>query len=171
MMSDPATPTFRFLISRPQHMIALSMGAGLSPVWPGTAGSVLGFGLYWSMQSLASGERMALYLLLFAVGAWCSNATGRALGQQDHRSIVWDETVGMSIVLEFIPASLPSWIAGFVLFRLFDVLKPWPIYLAHNVRPNGFWVMLDDVLASGYAIIAMLVLVRLSAHFGEIFTP
>lgn len=170
-MSGPVTPTFRFLISRPQHLVSLSLGAGLSPVWPGTVGSVLGFGLYWPIQACGPVERAALYLVLFAVGAWCSNATGRALGAQDHRSIVWDETVGMSLVLEFIPASLQSWVVGFLLFRLFDVLKPWPIYLAHNAKPNGFWVMLDDVLAAAYAVTTFVLLARLWAHVAPIFSP
>lgn len=144
----------------------------MSPVWPGTVGSMLGYGLYWSMQGLPTVERAVLYVVLFAVGAWCSNATGRALGEQDHRSIVWDETVGMSIVLEFIPTSLPSWIVGFLLFRLFDSLKPWPIYLAHNARPNGFLVMFDDVLAAVYAVIVFLLLAWLSPHhFSAIFNP
>ena len=170
-MGAPPRPTVRFLISRPQHWVALSLGAGLSPFWPGTAGSVLGFGLYGCLQAVGPVERGALYLLLFAVGAWCSHVTGAALGQQDHRSIVWDETVGMSLVLEFIPASPVFWAAGFLLFRAFDALKPWPIFLAHNAKPNGFWVMFDDVLASVYAVIAFFMLRHLWLFIGWPINP
>ena len=158
-------PTFRFMVSRPQHLIALSFGAGLAPVWPGTVGTIIGFGLYAGLQSVPSLERAVVYLLLFAIGAWCSNATGQSLGQQDHRSIVWDETVGMSLVLELIPGGLVFWMLGFLLFRAFDALKPWPIYLAHNATPNGFWVMFDDLLASVYTVLSIWLLARLFDRF------
>jgi phosphatidylglycerophosphatase A len=162
-VTDSTRPNLRFLLSRPQHMLALSLGAGLSPVAPGTVGSLLGFGLHWCLLGFPPVERVLLYLLLFTLGAWCCTVTGKALNKQDHRSIVWDETVGMSLVLEFVPTSSLSWIAGFVLFRIFDVVKPWPVNLAHEAEPSGFFVMLDDVLAAAYAIIILLLLAELSA--------
>jgi phosphatidylglycerophosphatase A len=148
-------PSLRLLLSRPWHLIALGFGAGLSPIWPGTVGSLLGFPLFLAMHSLPDLYRGSLYLLLCLGGAWCSTKTGEALKQQDHRSIVVDEIIGMSLVLELIPMGALSWSLGFLLFRLFDSLKPWPINWVHNAEPNGFLVMLDDVLAAGYAILGV----------------
>jgi phosphatidylglycerophosphatase A len=159
-------PTFAFLFSRPQYFVALGFGAGLIPRWPGTAGSLVGFGLFWSLHGLSVADRTIAYLLLFAFGVWCSTTTGEALKQQDHRSIVFDEVFGMSIALEFIPMSVFAWSLGFLLFRLFDVLKPWPINLVHEAKPNGFYVMLDDVLAAAYGIIAMIALLAVLRRLG-----
>lgn len=148
--------TPRLLLSHPRFLIALGFGAGLSPVWPGTAGSIIGFALYWLMGNLPPVLRAGTYVALFAFGAWCCQDAGRILGEQDHRSIVWDEIIGMSLVLEFIPRTMWFWIAGFILFRVIDATKPWPINRVHNAPPNGLLVMLDDVLAAAYALVPLL---------------
>src|SRR5262249_41788679 len=148
-------PSLRLLLSRPWHFIALGFGAGLSPIWPGTVGSLVGFALFFALQNLPDLGRGFVYLVLFFGGAWCCGKTGEALKQQDHRSIVFDEVVGMSLVLEFIPIGALSWSLGFLLFRVFDSLKPWPIHMVHNAEPNGFLVMLDDVLAAAYAVLGV----------------
>jgi phosphatidylglycerophosphatase A len=154
-------PSLRFLVSRPQHFVALGCGAGLSPVWPGTVGSLLGFPVFLAMRGVPDLYKGLLYLLLFLSGAWCSTKTGEALKQQDHRSIVVDEIIGMSLVLEFIPVGALSWSLGFLLFRLFDSLKPWPINKVHSAESNGFLVMLDDVLAAAYAALGIDLLIYL----------
>jgi phosphatidylglycerophosphatase A len=140
--------------------MALSFGAGLSPVWPGTAGSVVGFLLFWSLSELPPAARSLAYLVLFVLGAWTCHAAGYGLGKQDHRAIVWDETLGLSLTLEFLPPSAMWWAAGFILFRLIDATKPWPVRLVHDAPPNGFMVMLDDVLAAAYAAVVLFAVER-----------
>jgi phosphatidylglycerophosphatase A len=159
-------PTLALLFSRPQYFVALGFGTGLIPLWPGTMGSFLGFGMFWSLRGFSVVGKTILYVLLFMLGSWCCTKTGEALKQQDHRSIVFDEIFGMSVVLEFIPMSIFVWSLGFLLFRVFDVLKPWPINLVHEAKPNGFYVLLDDVVAAGYAVICVLALLAMSRWLG-----
>lgn len=94
---------------------------------------------------------------LFALGVWACGETGKALGVSDHGSIVWDEIVAFALVLTFTPPT-PMWFAvAFLLFRLFDIWKPWPIRYVDRTVKGGFGVMLDDLLAAGYAIGAIAV--------------
>lgn len=148
----PAPSIFKVFAARPEHVVALSFGAGLSPVWPGAAGTLVGFVLFAALGALPLAMKVAVYSVAVLGGAWCCHVTGNALGEQDHKSISWDETVAMSLVLELVPAQWPVWIAGFLLFRLFDVVKPWPINRIHNAPPNGLWVMVDDLGAAIYAV-------------------
>lgn len=148
-------PTFKGMISSPHQTIALTFGLGLSPVAPGTMGSIGGFGLFIALQPLSLWARIAAYLLLIAIATWASFKTGEDLGEKDHNAIVIDETLGMSLVLEFIAPTAAGWIAAFALFRLFDVWKPWPVYLADQSPRGGFMVILDDLLAAGWAIIVL----------------
>jgi phosphatidylglycerophosphatase A len=95
---------------------------------------------------------LALVALLFAIGVWFCEVTGKALGVADHGGIVWDEMVAMWLVLAFTPRAW-AWIAAaFLLFRLFDVWKPQPIRTLDARVPGGFGVMLDDLLAAAYAL-------------------
>jgi phosphatidylglycerophosphatase A len=153
-------PDLKFLFAHPAHLIAFGFGSGLAPKAPGTAGTLLGLPLYWLIVAIAPDlpNQIILLIATFLLGVWACGRTGRALGVADHGGMVWDEIVAFALVLMFTPALLftPAgwlWLAlAFALFRLFDILKPWPIRLADTRLKNGFGVMFDDLLAALYAI-------------------
>ena len=150
-------PDFKFLFAHPAHLIAFGFGSGLAPKAPGTVGTLLGLPLFWLIAAVTPDltNRIILLLATFLLGVWACGRTGRALGVADHGGMVWDEIVAFALVLLFTPASW-LWIAlAFALFRLFDILKPWPIRFADTHLKNGFGVMFDDLLAAGYAIAAI----------------
>lgn len=151
-------PSWRFVLSRPAHFIAFGFGVGLIPVAPGTFGTLLALPLYWLFQpEVAPLEFLLLVALLFGLGVWACEMTGRALGVHDHGGIVWDETVAFLLVLFFTPAA-PVWqAAAFVLFRLFDILKPPPIRHYDRTLKSGFGAMLDDLMAAFYTLIILAV--------------
>jgi phosphatidylglycerophosphatase A len=156
-----ARPSWRFVLSRPAHFIAFGFGVGLIPVAPGTFGTLLALPLYWLFQpQVGPLEFLLLVLLLFALGVWACEMTGRAMGVHDHGGMVWDEVVAFLLVLFFTPAA-PAWqAAAFVLFRCFDILKPPPIRHYDRTLKSGFGAMLDDLLAALYTLI-MLALARM----------
>lgn len=146
----------------PVLCLALGFGTGLVPRAPGTAGSVLGLGL--AVGLAAGGAGIPLYLgvtlALVALGVPICAYAGRRLGQHDHPAIVWDELASFPLVLLGLPAE-PAWLlAGFVLFRLLDALKPWPIGWLDRRVAGGAGVMADDV-AAALAACALLHAVRL----------
>lgn len=152
-------PTLRLLLSHPAHFISLGFGAGLSPRAPGTVGTLVAWLLYPLLRAPIS-DLVFLSLLtsFFVAGVIAADRTGRALGVSDHGAIVWDEIVAFWLVLFFAPAGLTWQAVAFVLFRFFDIVKPQPIRLADNRVKGGFGVMLDDLIAAGYAILALAVL-------------
>jgi len=155
-------PTWRFVLSRPAHMIAFGFGAGLAPVAPGTFGTLLAFPLFWLFRAHADAlEFMLAIVVLFVLGIWACEVTGRALGAPDHGGMVWDETVAFLLVLFFTPASPPWQAAAFLLFRLFDIVKPPPIRYYDRTFKSGFGVMLDDLVAAFYTLIVLAVAARL----------
>jgi phosphatidylglycerophosphatase A len=95
--------------------------------------------------------------VLLALGIWACEVTGRAIGVSDHGGMVWDETVAFLLVLYFVPAALPWQAAAFLLFRLFDILKPPPIRYYERTFRNGFGVMLDDLVAAFYTLLVFAV--------------
>ncbi|MEW6414760.1 MAG: phosphatidylglycerophosphatase A [Pseudomonadota bacterium] len=150
-------PDLGFLFAHPAHLIAFGFGAGLAPRAPGTVGTLLGLPLFWAIVSVAPDRPNQIILLIaaFLLGIWACARAGRALGVPDHGGIVWDEIVAFALVLVFTPPAW-AWVAiAFALFRLFDILKPWPIRLADRRLKNGFGVMFDDLLAALYAIAAL----------------
>ncbi len=154
-------PTLKLLLSHPAHFISLGFGSGLAPKAPGTFGSFAAWGLYallvWALPTGGqAGWLMAVFLVgSFVLGAWCIERTGRALGEVDHGAIVWDEFVAVWLVLALIPATFPWQLAGVVVFRFFDILKPWPIHIADRRFKNGLGVMFDDLLAAIYSLICL----------------
>jgi len=147
-------PDFKFLFAHPAHLIAFGFGSGLAPRAPGTVGTLLGLPLFWLIAAATADlpSRIVPLIVAFLLGTWACGRTGRALGVADHGGMVWDEIVAFALVLLFTP---PGWLwiaLAFALFRLFDILKPWPIRLADQHLKNGFGVMFDDLLAAGYAI-------------------
>jgi len=151
----------KFVFSHPAHFLSFGFGSGLSPVAPGTAGTLVAFPLYWLMQQWLSGTAiLAVILLMLMVGVWACQYTGQALGVPDHGGIVWDEIVAFLLVLLFSPQTLPGYASAFLLFRLFDIWKPFPIRYADQHIHGGFGVMFDDLLAAVYALACLLLLVR-----------
>ncbi len=149
-------PTWRFMLSRPAHLVAFGFGAGLIPFAPGTFGTLLAFPLYWLIfPHVGAIAFLLLILLLFVLGIWACEVTGQAIGAADHGGLVWDETVAFLLVLYFVPAS-PYWqAAAFLLFRLFDIVKPPPIRHYDRTLKSGFGVMLDDLIAAFYTLLVL----------------
>ncbi len=142
-------------------LIGTFFGAGLAPKAPGTVGSVASL-VVWAPLALldvAWGWRAALALLFFAVGTIAAEAVVRDEGRQDPQHVVMDEVVGMGITL-LLSSTWVSVALGTVLFRVFDITKPWPVSLADRRVKGGFGVMLDDLLAAGYALASLTLIER-----------
>ncbi len=149
-------PSLRFVVSHPAHFIAFGFGVGLSPVAPGTFGTLLALPMYaWLAPRLDNQQFLLLLAGMFIAGAWACDVSGKRLGVHDHGGMVWDEVTAFLTVLFFTPAT-PLWqTSAFLLFRLFDIAKPMPIrQFDRNVR-NGLGVMFDDVLAAFYALLCL----------------
>ena len=149
-------PDWRLLFSHPAHFFSLGFGSGLVPKGPGTAGTLVGFPLYWLLAPRMSEPLFLLFLILaFVVGIWMCGKTGRTLGVEDHGGIVWDEIVAFMLVLFFTPVGIYWQILAFIMFRFFDIVKPQPIkYYDQNLH-GGLGVMFDDLLAAGYVLLCL----------------
>lgn len=153
-------------IRNPIHLIAAGFGSGLAPRAPGTFGTLAALIPWWPLHFLPSIWYWAIIALGTVLGIYVCGKTARDMRTHDHGSIVWDEFIGLWIALAWLPASTASllmstlWIvAGFLLFRLFDIWKPWPIRWCDKHVHGGFGIMLDDI-AAGAATLALLQLVR-----------
>lgn len=151
MSSDPApvpaAPPRADLLST---IIATGLGSGFSPIAPGTAGSAVGLLLFWPLQRLPLYAQVAAVVIVFAVGVVAATRVARGLGLEDPGLVVVDEVVGMWISLLMLPFTPATAIAGFVLFRIMDVLKPYPARQFESL-PGGWGIMCDDVMAGIYA--------------------
>ncbi|HEX4858137.1 MAG TPA: phosphatidylglycerophosphatase A [Usitatibacteraceae bacterium] len=145
-----------FLFRHPAHFLALGCGAGLSPVAPGTVGTLLAVPLFILMQPFGVAVVALSAVVLFAIGIWASEVTGRALGVADHGGIVIDEIAAFLLVLAAAPSGWLWGLLAFALFRVFDIVKPWPIRQAERAIKGGLGVMTDDLLAAVYAIAVLL---------------
>ncbi len=146
---------FRYLLKHPGAFLAFGFGSGLSPVMPGTLGTLAAIPLYVVMAQLPLALYVALVGVAAFVGVYLCGRTSTQLGLHDHPGIVWDEFVGFWITMALAPQSWHWLITGFVIFRIIDIVKPWPISLADKHVHGGFGIMLDDVLA-GFASLACL---------------
>jgi phosphatidylglycerophosphatase A len=151
-----ARPNLRFLFNSPSHLIAQGFGTGLAPVAPGTFGTLLALPMFWVLSLHLDSTAFLIVLACMVVGGiWVCDRTGRDLGVEDHKSIVWDETAAFLIVLFFTPGA-PLWQAGaFVLFRLFDILKPGPIRVIEARFRGGVGVMADDLAAAFFTLVCL----------------
>jgi phosphatidylglycerophosphatase A len=139
------------LLKDPVHLCAFGFGAGLVPWAPGTAGSAVGLAAAWAVSALPFTVRAALVAALAVAGVWLCGASARRLGESDPPAIVWDEIVAMMLTALALPSGAAWWLVAFVLFRFFDIAKPWPIRdLDHRLR-GGMGIMLDDIVAAAYA--------------------
>jgi phosphatidylglycerophosphatase A len=142
-------------LRQPAAFLALGFGSGLVPVAPGTAGTLVAVPLYLLLQGLAVPVYLTVTVLLFLAGIPLCAATARRLGVHDHPAIVWDEVVGYLVTMTAAPAGWPWVLAGFVLFRLFDIAKPWPISWCDRHVHGGTGIMLDDLLAGIMAAVVL----------------
>ncbi|UTA47520.1 phosphatidylglycerophosphatase A [Simiduia sp. 21SJ11W-1] len=148
-----ALPGIGQMLAEPRLLLALGFGSGLAPKAPGTFGTLAALPLAWLLQAYLPTWGVSLVIVAaFALGVYVCDYAGRWLGVSDHGAIVWDEFVGLWIALLWVPMSLGWWLYGFVLFRLFDIAKPWPIGWADRRLKGGLGVMLDDVLAGLMAL-------------------
>jgi phosphatidylglycerophosphatase A len=162
-MSAPAIyrPTPGFLVRHPAHFIALGFGTGLSPIVPGTFGTLLAFPLYAMLAQALAPLGVALAIVaLFGVGVWACGVTGRAIGVPDHGAMNWDEVVAFLAVLVLTPEGLWWQVGAFVAFRFFDMTKPPPIRRVERLVKGGLGVMVDDLVAAFYALLVLAVAKR-----------
>lgn len=162
----PHRLTARDVFTNPVHFLAYGFGSGLSPWAPGTAGTLAGVPLYlllmFGERWIGVGGYLGITLLLFIAGIFICGYTAARLGVEDPGAVNWDEAVGYLVTMAFAPFGVPWIILGFVLFRFFDILKPWPIrWFDRNVK-GGLGIMLDDVVAAVFSAIALYIIVQVA---------
>lgn len=146
------------VLSSPTHFLAFGFGAGLAPIGPGTFGTLVAIPIYLLMQPLSLAWYLLLVALISVFGIWLCGASATKLGLKDPGGIVWDEIAGFLVTMTLAPQGW-QWIAiGFVLFRIFDIWKPWPILRIDQKVEGGLGIMLDDIIAGLYALIVLQVL-------------
>lgn len=153
-------PTAHDLLAHPANFFALGFGSGLAKYAPGTFGSLAALPIFLCMPRVNIYFYIGIVIVLFAFGVWVCEASARQLGLHDHPAIVWDEIVGMLITLFLVPFSILPILLGFLLFRFFDIIKPWPIGWIDRRVDGGMGIMLDDVLAGlmAWAVLQLTVL-------------
>jgi phosphatidylglycerophosphatase A len=155
------------LLQHLAELIATWFGVGLSPVAPGTCASLVALPIAWAIRAMSGDLGLAVALMLvFAVGCWAAGAVAAASGIQDPASIVIDEIAGQWLVLLATPLEPIPWLLAFVLFRLFDIWKPWPVNWADRDFKGGFGIMLDDILAAGYALVVLIMALAIGGVLG-----
>lgn len=149
-------------LSNPWHFLALGFGSGLAPFMPGTFGTLAALPFVFLLPLLPVSGQVALVLAVSLIGIYICEVASRDMGVHDHSAIVWDEVAGMMITMIAIPLSITNLAVGFVVFRLFDILKPWPISYFDRQVHGGLGIMLDDIIAGVLSLLTMQALL----HYG-----
>ncbi len=145
----------RSVWQNPVHFLAFGFGSGTLPWMPGTFGAVAAIPLYLFIANLPLIYYGVITLILIIIGIGLCEITERALGVHDYAGIVWDEIVGYLVTMFAVPLEWTWIIAGFVLFRIFDIWKPWPISWLNRHVKGGLGIIVDDVLAGVFACIVL----------------
>ncbi len=146
---------FRELLKRPVCFLGLGFGSGLAPKAPGTFGTLAALPIYWLIKDLPIAIYLAIILVAFFAGIWICQQSANWLGKDDPSAVVWDEIVGYLITMIAAPSGWQWVLLGFVLFRLFDIVKPWPISWADKSLHGGLGIMVDDVIAGLFSAITL----------------
>ena len=149
------TELARKVLRDPVNLLAFGLGTGLSPVAPGTVGTLLGVVLAWLVQPLSIELQFMAAIALIVSGVWICGESAKRVGVHDHSGIVWDEIAAMYLILIVVPVSVAIWALAFALFRLFDIWKPWPIRDLDHRLHGGLGIMLDDLVAALYAALLL----------------
>ena len=156
--------TPRQVFTNPVYFLAYGFGTGLSPWAPGTAGTLAGVALYMLLWPVPYWQYLIVTLTLFIAGIFICGHTAARLGVEDPTAVNWDEVAGYLITMAFAPRGL-AWMAlGFVLFRLFDIVKPWPIRWFDRNLKGGLGIMLDDLVAAIFAGVLLYIAVFIWAR-------
>jgi len=148
-----AKPSPAFLVSHPAHFIALGFGAGLSPVAPGTVGTLVALPIAAALRAYGGDVAFMMAIVVaLAVGVWAADRTGRDLASADHSAIVCDEIAAFLLVLFLVGSDPLRQAIAFLLFRAFDVFKPPPASFVDRTWHHGFGVMADDLVAAFYTL-------------------
>jgi len=151
-------------LRNPVHFLALGFGSGLAPKAPGTFGTLVAVPIYLLIAELPLVAYAGVVIAAALVGIWLCGRTAADLGVHDHPAIVWDEIVGYLVAMIAAPPGLVWLVLGFLLFRCFDIWKPWPIsYLDRKIH-GGIGIMIDDLLAGGLALLVLQLVAVLSGR-------
>ena len=151
-MSTSPTINFRELVKRPVCFLGLGFGSGLAPIAPGTFGTIAAIPVYWLMIGLPLVSYLLVTLVAFIAGIWICQRSADWLGKDDPSAVVWDEIVGYLVTMIAAPVGWQWMLIGFVLFRFFDIIKPWPIRWFDKNLHGGTGIMVDDVVAGFFAL-------------------
>ena len=154
-MSKSDKISARTVMTDPVHWLAFGFGLGLAPKAPGTVGTLLGVVFAWLVLDLDLMVQIGIGVAMFIVGIWICGDSSKRIGQHDPGGIVWDEIAAMYLTLLVAPTTITAWILAFVLFRVFDIVKPWPIRDLDHRMGGGLGIMLDDLVAALYAAILL----------------
>ena len=154
------------LFKHPVLILATGFGSGLAPKAPGTFGTLAAIPIYVMVSYFDSMTYWITFLILFLIGILICNRATEILKVHDHPSIVWDEIVGYLITMYSLPQNWTLIIAGFLVFRFFDILKPWPIKMLDKTVKGGFGIMLDDVVAGVSANLVLQIGIFVLGYFG-----
>ncbi len=151
----------REVFTNPVHFLAYGFGAGLSPKAPGTAGTVAAIPIYLLLMSVGGGVYWLFLPVALAAGVLICGYTAKRIGVDDPKGVVWDEIVGFLITMLGLPLGAVWVVGGFLLFRLFDIWKPWPIRWIDRRVKGGLGIMLDDVIAAVFACLILNLIIYL----------
>jgi phosphatidylglycerophosphatase A len=155
------SPLKRIKLNNPWHLLATGFGSGLAPIIPGTMGTLASVPFYWLLVQLPTTVYFGMVILAAIIGVKICQVTSDDMQVHDHGSIVWDEFVGFWITMSVVPwfgVAFDDWrfiLTGFVLFRFFDMVKPWPIGWLDRRVEGGVGIMVDDIVAGGMAAAAL----------------
>jgi len=152
------------LLKNPVHFLALGFGSGLAPKAPGTFGTLMAVLIYLAIKDLELSLFLSIVTFVTIVGVFICERSSKLLGVHDHPGIVWDEFAGFFITMIAVPFDWLWLLLGFILFRFFDIVKPWPIKAVDAKMPGGLGIMMDDVIAGVFAGLCLHSIIWLSAY-------
>lgn len=147
------------IMTDPILFLAFGFGSGLAKKAPGTCGTLAAVPLYWLLANTGIAVYSLATLIITLGGIAICGKAAEKLGEHDFGGIVWDEIAGYLVTMWFVPFTWTAAVLGFILFRLFDILKPWPIRWIDKKVQGGLGIMLDDILAGIFAAVILLVLI------------
>jgi len=148
-------PSIKTVLTNPIHFLAFGFGSGLSPKAPGTMGTIVAIPIFILFSYLTLTNYFILLILLIFFSFYVAGKSAQLLGVHDHGGIVIDEICGYLVTMMLAPVTWQAIIAGFILFRIFDIFKPWPIKLLDQRIPGGVGIVVDDLMAGIYALLSL----------------